>query len=373
MKKSVGIVTMYSPKPNYGNRLQHYAVQTVLEKMGFDTVSYCFEKDDFGTAKLLRYWLYRLTGYRLTSHREYWETEISRYLQFRKFNGEYIKTEQIQSTEDIHGKDFYVIGSDQVWNTSWYRYNPMYRHMYLLDFAEPQKRVCFAPSFGIAQLPEEWKPWFREKLEQFPMLSVRENAGAQIIRELTGREATVVLDPTMLLTDEEWRTVAQNPKGVKDGYILTYFLAPKSEEAAECLAKVRGDRPVFELLDPKNPVVRTAGPSEFLWLFDHADLVLTDSFHACVFSLLFNKPFMVFARNDQGESMHSRLETLLKKFRLERKYAASGLENDLWEHDYSEGYRVLDRERERTMEFLRKAFGENGYGNEKGFDHLAGF
>ena len=71
--------------------------------------------------------------------------------------------------------------------------------------------------------------------------------------------------------------------------------------------------------------------------------------------------------------MNSRLETLLKKFRLERKYAASGLENDLWEHDYSEGYRVLDRERERTMEFLRKAFGENGYGNEKGFDHLAGF
>lgn len=358
MKKSVGIVTMYSNNPNYGNRLQNYAVQAVLEKMGFSTVTYSIEKDDFSTGKLLRYWLYRLTGYRLTSHREYWETEFSRYLQFRKFNGEYIKTEQIQSTEDIHGKDFYVIGSDQVWNPLWYRFHELFRYVYLLSFAEPRKRVCFAPSFGIEQLPEEWKPWFRENLEQFPMLSVREAAGARIIKELTGRDAAVVVDPTMLLTKEEWRRIARKPGGVQDGYILTYFLSPKSEEAAECLAKVRGDRPVYELLDPKNPVVRTAGPSEFLWLFDHADLVLTDSFHASVFSFLFNKPFAVFGRGRNEKCMNSRVETLVEKFHLERKYAASGLENDLWEHDYSEGYRILEQEREKANDFLNKALRE---------------
>lgn len=102
-------------------------------------------------------------------------------------------------------------------------------------------------------------------------------------------------------------------------------------------------------------IEETAGPSEFLWLFDHADLILTDSFHACVFSFLFNKPFVVYDRNWNERNMNSRLETLLSKFSLERKYANSGIENDIWEHDYEEGYKQLEIEREKAIGFLKKA------------------
>lgn len=356
MKKTIGIVTMYAVNSNYGNRMQNYAVQTVLERMGFDTVTYSFEKRSMGAGQAARYLVHLLTGFRMSGSKDYWKADIPRSFAFRRFNREYIKTAWVRRIEDIGDRDFYVIGSDQVWNPVWY--DDMVKHLYLLDFAAPEKKVCFSPSFGVEQLPEKWKPWFREKLEQFPMLSVREEAGARIIRELTGREARVLVDPTMLLTREDWRKAARQPKRAKEGFILTYFLSPKSEAAAGCLAGLREGKHVYELLNAEDPVAGTVGPSEFLWLFDHADLVLTDSFHACVFSFLFDKPFLVFDRNWDESNMNSRLETMLKKFHLERKYAGSQLKNDIWEHDYTEGYRQLELEREKAAAFLKASFEE---------------
>lgn len=349
---------MYSPKPNYGNRLQNYAVQTVLERLGLDTVTYAFERDDFSLWQGMRYWAHRLTGFRMTGNKKYWKTDVPRYLRFERFNRQYIKTKRIEEMRQIDSRDFYVIGSDQVWNPYWYRYNDLYPHMYLLDFAEPEKRVCFSPSFGIEQLPEDWKPWFRENLKKFPELAVREEAGARIIKELTGRDAAVMVDPTMLLTAEDWRKISKKPNGVKEGYILTYFLEEKTENAISCLNQIRGGKNIYELFGQGDRVADAAGPQEFLWLFDHADIVVTDSFHACVFSMLFNKPFLVFERDYREESMNSRLETLLKKFGLERKCVNFGMENDVWEHDYAEGYRQLEGERKKTMDFLMKAIGE---------------
>lgn len=187
-------------------------------------------------------------------------------------------------------------------------------------------------------------------------ISVREEAGAKIIKDLTGRDATVLVDPTMLLTKEEWRNVSKKPKGAKEGgYILTYFLSPKCDAAKERLEEIRDGREVYELLNEKDKVVGTVGPSEFLWLFDHADMIITDSFHACVFSFLFNKPFLVYDRNWNEGNMNSRLETLLSKFHLERKYINSALKNDVWEHDYTEGYKQLEIEREKAINFLKEA------------------
>ena len=172
---------------------------------------------------------------------------------------------------------------------------------------------------------------------------------------MTGRDATVLVDPTMLLTKDEWRKVSKKPRGAKEGYILTYFLSPKCDEAKTKLEEIKEDKEVYELLNPNDKIAGTAGPSEFLWLFEHADLILTDSFHACVFSFLFNKPFIVYDRNWNEGNMNSRLETLLSKFSLERKYANSGLPNDIWEHDYTEGYKQLEIERKKAIDFLKKA------------------
>lgn len=359
MKKTATILTIRDYK-NHGNRLQNYAVQTVLEKRGCDVVSADFEGKPckFGYMEEIKYRLYAAVGFRVTRHREYWEQRYAIASRFKAFNDKYIKSEEINQISDLQKRDFYVVGSDQVWNPIWYEYSDIYRHIYLLDFTEPEKRVCMAPSFGTEDIPEKWKPWFCENLVNFPMLSVREEAGARIIKELTGREATVLPDPTMLLTVEEWRKISHRPRKAKNGYILTYFLSPKGPDAEACLAQIGEGRRVYRLRDFTDPVAGSVGPSEFLWLFDHADLILTDSFHGCVFSFLFNKPFVVFNRNLKGLNMNSRMDTLLKKFRLERKFASSGLENDIWEHDYSEGYRVLEQEREKANDFLNKALRE---------------
>ena len=124
------------------------------------------------------------------------------------------------------------------------------------------------------------------------------------------------------------------------------------------LGATKDTRDVYELLNAEDAVTRASDPCEFLWLFDHADLVLTDSFHACIFSFLFNKPFLVYDRNWTDGNMNSRLETLLKKFHLERKYASAGLENDIWEHDYTDGYKQLALERQKATDFLNKALGD---------------
>lgn len=355
MKKNIGIITLYDPKPNYGNRLQNLAVQTVLEQMGYNTITYSFEKDDFGLKGRLKYALQVMSGYRLSKNIDYWKGVPPRIFSFNKFNKKYIKTKRIHSIEDIDQQDYYVVGSDQTWNATWYENDEFKKNIYLLTFADSTKRVCFAPSFGVDTLPEKIKPWFKENLMQFPSLSVREDAGAKIIKDLTGRNATVLVDPTMLLSQNTWRKFERRPRKVKEGYILTYFLSPKCDSAKKELDIIKGNRIVYELLNPEDDAVRAADPCEFLWLFDHADFVLTDSFHACVFSFLFNKPFIVYDRNWNEGNMNSRLETLLKKFHLERKYANSELNNDIWEHDYSKGYEQLEAEKEKAMDFLKKA------------------
>ena len=112
---------------------------------------------------------------------------------------------------------------------------------------------------------------------------------------------------------------------------------------------------IYNFLEKSQPYIYTAGPSEFIYLISHAQLILTDSFHACVFSFIFNKPFVVYDRKGTQCSMNSRIETLLKKFDLERKYANSNLENDIWEHNYEKGYEQLELERTKVLDFLRKA------------------
>ena len=358
MGKGVGIVTLYDPKPNYGNRLQNLAVQTVLEKMGFETVTYSFEKSEYGLKWMVKYILQIISGYRLSKNNAYWKEIPPKVFSFNRFNRQYIKTERITSITDISQRDFYVVGSDQTWNATWYENNEFKKKMYLLAFADPQKRVCFAPSFGVDSLPEALKPWFQKELEKFPYLSVREDAGARIIKDLTGKDATVMIDPTMLLTPDDWRKFEKKPAKAKEDYILTYFLSPKCSEAKEMLGATKDTRDVYELLNAEDAVTRASDPCEFLWLFDHADLVLTDSFHACIFSFLFNKPFLVYDRNWTDGNMNSRLETLLKKFHLERKYASAGLENDVWEHDYTDGYKQLALERQKATDFLNKALGD---------------
>lgn len=358
--KSAAVITI--DDSNYGNRLQNYAVQTVLEKLGIDVVTISF-LNTFGADKLwvLKSIVHRLTGYKLTDRRSYWEKHsILRIMKFKKFNRRYICLRHINSIEDIGCADYYVVGSDQVWNAELYDDCDLKKDLFLLTFARSEQRVCFSPSFGTDKIPDEWILWFKKHLEAFPDFSVREEAGARLIKELVGREATVTIDPTLMLDKEDWLKIVRKPKRIdfSKGYILTYFLGGRSEKLNGEIAKYSeklGNVPIYNLADSSQYNLSIVDPSEFIYLIANARLVLTDSFHACVFSFLFGKPFLCYDRVGLKSSMNSRIETLFDKFDLKRKYVNSGLPNDLSECDYSNGYAALKSEREKMICFLKRS------------------
>lgn len=363
--KTAKIITIYDPNPNYGNRLQNYAVQTVLSEMGLNVETISFQRDVLSGKRFLKLWLMRLSGYHLPGDLVYWKNYPKKVQKFKEFNKKYIKSRKIKDISDIGSADYFVLGSDQVWNPEWYDDCELKKDMYFLTFAKPEQKVCFSPSFSVENIPAEWEPWFKKWLSTFPVLGTREDSGAKIIKDLTEREAEVTIDPTLMLSKEKWRNIAKAPQKMEcedrsEKYILTYFLGGHSTEMDEILESYAGKietENIYHMNDLNYPELYVADPSEFIYLIDHAQLVATDSFHACVFSFLFSKPFICFDRMGTGNSMNSRMETLFKKFDLQRKYVNSGLENELLECDYENGYKALEAEREKLLTFLKKSMG----------------
>ena len=356
--KSLYIITLYDWK-NYGNRLQNYALQWMLTRLGFDVATLAYSNNPVSCKGKTKNCINKFINCRIGYKRDYqkdWELFAIRVKVFDEFNNKHITAKKVRKITDIPPADYYILGSDQVWNAQWYK-KKIRKEIFLLTFVKPEQRVCFSPSFGVETLPEKWKQAFKEQLMQFPMLSVREENGAKIIEELTGRKAEVLIDPTLLLDEEEWMKIALKPEKIdcEKKYILAYFLGDIEKVQADmnaCAKLIHAE--IFRLSDENYPELFVAGPSEFLYLVSKASLILTDSFHACVFSFIFGKPFLVYERNGGG-NMISRLDTFLKKFDLWRKYAGSGLENELMECDYSAGYEILMEERKKAIQFLKSS------------------
>ena len=359
------IITIYDPKPNYGNRLQNYAVQFVLQKLGFQVETLAFEKVGIDVKTKIKYRIQKLFNFRLPGNRIYWECYLPKQIAFCGFNEEYIVTKRVSGLNEVKQlkSDFFVLGSDQVWNPNWYNSCSYKKDMFLLTFASTEQKVCFSPSFGVAELPTEWKDWFKENLSTISNISVREEAGAKIIYKLTGKKVPVLIDPTLMLNKEEWKRIEKKPSTRVDltaPYILTYFLGDIPTQAEQDIERICEEKKlkVHHLMNYDDPAVYTSGPSEFIYLIDHASLILTDSFHACVFSFLFKKPFMAYARDKVDGNMLSRLETLFSKFDLGRKFVKDGNPHnmdEIFECNYSEGYSRLSLEREKVKNYLRQS------------------
>ena len=247
-----------------------------------------------------------------------------------------------------------MYGSDQVWNPKFDRLSDVD----LLSFATPEQRISFSASFGISELPENSKEKAKRELEKFKSISVREDRGKEIVEELTERkDVQVLVDPTMLLTSEEWDKVAKKPEQLKtDKYILNYFLGEISEKRKKEIERIAKENncEIINILDKNSPFYQT-GPSEFLYLEKNAFLICTDSFHSSVFAILYNRPFVVFDREDSNVKMNSRLDTLLKKFKLENRWYKDKITEEQLKVDYKEPYIILEEERKKAKEFLENA------------------
>mgnify|MGYP001369123238 CR=1 FL=1 len=362
MNKRIGIITL-NGYFNYGNRLQNYALQEVLKSYGFlvETILVKVQKEEkekgenYKIELILKY-IKSILKFVLR-YKRHEKIRTQRFLEFSKkhiHETDFFIFENNVPSEVVSKYDFFVTGSDQVWNPE---YNGM-SSVYFLTFAPKSKRISYAASFGISDLPNESIQKYKKWLSEIKYLSVREEAGAKIVKELTGRDAEVHLDPTLLLTKEEWMCISrESPNKPKAKYILTYFLGNISEVRQKIINDIAEEYQleVVSLANIKDKRTYIADPSEFLDYIDSAELILTDSFHGSVFSILFEKPFIVFEREGHEKPMTSRLDTLLSKFQLQsRKWGNIG-KNEIFEVDYSHIPDILERERKKALNYLEKA------------------
>ncbi len=254
--------------------------------------------------------------------------------------------------------DFFSAGSDQVWNPTY----PHTSEVKFLTFAQNNQKLTFAPSFGISELPDYVKKPYSKWLKEIPMICVREEQGAKLIKELTGKDAAVICDPTMTVKREMWESIEKKPAFPTDKpFALTYFLGNESNKYRKYIDKIAKERnlQIINLFDIRESDYYTAGPAEFIYLIHHANAVFTDSFHAAVFSIIFKKDFVVFDRIEDGRSMVARLKTLLGKFNLTDRMYSEMKSRDFSSPDFSGADEIIENERTNAIEFLKKSIEYN--------------
>ncbi len=382
----VGIVTLFGD--NYGNKLQNLAVQRLFEQHGCEAETIILEvkqgiRTPCGTGKFIKkltpsYMLrafksrfknkyhYKndrdgiLESIRFAKNGDWQSSVIQRSESFSEFTKRHIKLSANKlslinkASEWLSEYDYFISGSDQVWNPTY----PETSSLNFLQFAPMQKRIALAPSIGLATLPRHVEPSYKRWINEIPHLSVREEKGARIIKELTGRNATVLPDPTLCIAREDWELIEEKPDFDTDApYVFTYFLGNETKKYRKYIeeyAKQNGYK-IINIFDLREPEHYAVNPAEFVYLIHHAKAVFTDSFHGSVFSIIMKTPFVVFDRiEDGGTGMSSRIETLLGNFSLEdRRYP---LKHDRIEKiDFSSSDEVIKRLRERTDTFISNA------------------
>lgn len=378
----IGIITLISD--NYGNKYQNYAVEQLLSEFG-DVETYGLENlyqvpskeqksclSKFALSHIREVLISRpmyqydmncvdkgvLSNFIYTHIHgmELLKLRKLRSERFQKFSEEHLHISEIKLNRDnttrqwTESFDYFICGSDQIWN-------PFYSTTSELAFCSfaPEKTICLAPSLGVAEIPAHRRDEFVKYIRPIKALSVREEAGGKLIRKLVGREAAVLLDPTMAIPAVKWDEMCKKPQiKLPEHYMVCYFLGRIDKNYRKHINDFSTvvDLPIVMLFDITTPEYYTFDPAEVLYTIKKADYVLTDSFHGIVFSILFHKEFWVFNRNEGGVSMNSRIETLLTRFGLkERVFEESSLRT-IDESEWIKIESILKDERQRTRNYL---------------------
>lgn len=369
-----GLLTFHSAH-HYGAQLQAYALMRAIKNIGAECEIIDYVRPDTTEGK--RLFKPGLSVRSLLSNAHTLLHYSSLKKRHERFEG-FIKDEMVLSpgsygTYDELAKDrpvydAYVCGSDQIWNPLIFKEHT-YDPAFFADFAESGRRIAYAPSFGITEIPEDKRAALKAYLERFEALSVREQQGEKIIRDVAGRDSLTVLDPTLLLTGEEWSSLSKAPDQ-KGPFILSYFISDPgiySEYIKQLSEKYK--LPVVSLCGARRVVPQTsrvvldAGPREFLGLFRAASLVVTNSFHGTVFSVTFKKEFYSFASAVNSESaVNSRLYNILGKLGLLQRLITPGKDpaafgrqlcDDAGMIDYEAAYALLEKERDLSYNYLK--------------------
>lgn len=363
--KKIGILTMHRVQ-NYGSALQAYALQAYIGKLGYqvELIDYIYpnakHKQHIPLKRRIKHFLFELAFYLPLCRKA---------KRFARFYSTYYKCseQQFPTADSLMAYDYpydvLVTGSDQVWNPI----HILKDTVFFLPFARPETpTIAYAPSFSVASIPEEFTGVIRPYIEAYDHISVREKSGLDIVRSLTHREAELVCDPTLLLTREEWGTLAeQSDYPINEPYILVYVLhyaynpypdinaiiARVQQELA--LPLVLLDAPVLDMHFKNARFVKDAGPLDFLSLMKNASFVITTSFHGTAFALNFGIPFYSVIRDRSG--FDTRMTDLVDAVEADRAIVYNQPIDKAIEMDYTDVSKRVDALRLRSQEYIKNS------------------
>ncbi len=364
----IGIFTFHGSH-NYGAMLQAYALQQKLIELKHEVQIVHFNPEHV----LLK----NKRSQKISSLRDLFVRAIvlllsvqftRRYENFDSFMKQKMKlTRRYVDFDDLSNDppkfDAYVCGSDQIWNIQNF-INPVF----FLRFAPKDiLKIAYAPSFGRDKIPKERKDILANWVSEFDAVSVRESSGVEILKEATGVAPVHVLDPVFLLTDSTWNNIAIEPN-FKGKYLLFYSLEVSNNlsKLVKLISK-RLNLPVVILgkggsfvFTCKSKMAIDSGPAEFLGWFRHAAFVITNSFHAVAFSIIYQKPFYTI----EHSTHNARMESLLKMTSLNSRQIDDLDELKLMSDieitsiNYSPVMQILEEEKAKSIAFLEDAFAE---------------
>ena len=363
----VGILT-FMDTMNYGAELQMYGMFKSLIEMGHQV-----EVIDYSCSIINE----RENPYnrRISSPRQFiWRLLVKHNAETKWNNFRYFERGKIAFTEhqDIKsiGKklkefDAVIVGSDQIWNPD----NVGNDNVYLLPFDLTEvKKISYAASFGFNADNQRLSEYLKNKKElflDFDSLSVREEEGQQIIKKYLNLDSEVVLDPTFLITKEDWSELENQGDSILDSYIdkpfiLVYGLNKDSRMKVLKKAKEMRKRNGLDILwlGSNIPVsgvktIPSLGPSGFIKAFDNASYVLTNSYHGTCFALIFKKQFQCIMESNNKNNTNSRMIGLLQRMNI-----SAALDDLLPDnYDWSNFDNAMKTERNKSVQYLRNAIG----------------
>lgn len=379
-EKKVGIITL-SNSTNYGGVLQSVALSHTLEKLGMKPTNITYQtmpsawKSARNYVKLrVRLYGSKGIGTKLRICAGVVKTLLSnihypavkkKQENFKEFLKKYLNETPCYPTsellkENCAGYDAYITGSDQVWNSA-FSFNE-FVGAYFLDFV-PSNAPCYsyAASAG-GKKSDEYVQQIIERTKHFSGITVREKSLEMHMKKLGCDRAQTVLDPTLLMQRDEWAQMEKKPeRKVPEHYILVYYLEkdvlndPVIKKASQELGiPVVDIMPNYGKTEYEHIVDDTAGPAEFLYYVNHADYVITNSFHMVVFSLIFQKKFVALRR----EGQESRIDDLLKTVQCPERYIENEQQWNMLKEQAKDVSPYIAQELEKSLDYL-KGIGES--------------
>ena len=357
---NITLITLHRAE-NYGSVLQTFALQNKLEELGHDVIIMDYYPERFTKKGLLKRLKDKSPRFKnplflLAAKMLIYPSYLRKGLVFGRFLHKYLKLSDVffATNEEAKGKfedaDAYCTGSDQVWNSHW---NEGVEKALFLDFVPKNKLVfSYAASIGLSDLPECEKDITRQLLDKYEFISVRENTGVEIIKRLGREDVVQSLDPTLLMTKEEWDNYTDDCYKQKE-YILTYNLHhdPEIDKYAQALSK-KYHIPVYNISYNWHDIIRRGKLQWCPSVEGFLRFVIADSFHATVFSIVFERPFVTITPEVASSRISSLLTMLeLSDRNLPRYTDISVMESPI---NYTRVKGLLSAEQEKSMEYLRQ-------------------